>query len=165
MKFLLLISLLALSTPTDLQTDVQKIVKAYVIYHADDPRSYEAVAFGRVEKFMSTYSMTENANYYAALVNSYLDKLRQDTLDYNSTDDVAKRKLIVEDMESHMKYVNEFTGELKKGIKAFTPRQYGWKIYHKYWLNNGNGNLKLIKDTFYLDKKLTIVDRDTIEHF
>jgi len=122
---------------SDLQADVQKKVTAYIKDNADDPRGYQIVKFGKVEKFLTNYRMT---NEFAGLV--------EIGLWYKDLNDPQKAFAILDTIAAHE--------------KKFVPQQYGWKIYHKYRLKNSLGLLKLYEDTFFVNKRLSVILRDTI---
>ncbi|RYE02379.1 MAG: hypothetical protein EOP50_00115 [Sphingobacteriales bacterium] len=131
----------------DIQADVQKAVIAHIKENADDPRSYENVRFGKVEKFYTIYANTDQFHGGLAIAKSFLEDAKRERA---AGDDAAASR----SLESAKK----FMAILDSGAANYKPTLYGWKVYHKYRLKNDVGLLKLREDTFYLDKKLNVVD-------
>ena len=152
MRKLLILSFAALLFSfADLQTDVQKRVTTYVRENTDDPTGYQIVKFGAVQKFMTSYYMTDEARLYIELA-----KIRKELAV------LAKDKGDIDAASKHITDVKNLLDTIAMNAAKYKPYQYGWKIYHKYRMKDYYGQLRMNEDTFFLDKKLKIIDRDTI---
>ena len=103
------------------------LIKNYIDKHADDPESYEAVAFGSLDS-MTSISMIGTGVEYANLQR-----------DFDKSTDMEKRKSIMAQQQEVLK-----------------DRQ-GFRITHKYRANNALGAKILSEDVFYLNAGLDSV--------
>lgn len=164
MKTLLLIASFLFIPCQDIQKQAESAVVKYIKSNADDVTGFEVVNFGKAEKFMLPFSSTNIGKLYFRLAEIPLAEAKDMHEKIESGDAInskSNQDYVEENMARAKRYLNRYDSAEAK----YKPINYGWKIFAKYRLKNRVGLIKLNEDTFYLDKKLKVVDRDTITVF
>jgi pyruvate/2-oxoacid:ferredoxin oxidoreductase beta subunit len=137
------------------ENQAQENVQEYITTKMDDPKSYESVTFGKLEKGKSSYQDEEK---YKNLVLEYedMDKRVSDAYDFAMSmthEETIKRATKSYNSLASMR--SSYLTQIEKYMKTYKPVDI-FKIKHSYRGKNKMGALILDSCKVILDKDLKV---------
>jgi len=140
------------ATLSDKTSIARDSIKAYLMLHLNDPKSYEPVGFDSLERKMSTYLSDDHYFEYDSWANS---------ISSVESDDMLKDFKVYKSRTASG-YYKKLKQKGSEGLdslkKAYKPKFLGYTMMHTYRAKNGFGALTLHTTTFKLDTNLSVWD-------
>ena len=140
---------------TNPEKKAQKLIKQQLKETLNDPKSYEAVNFGKLDSAFTL--IKENLDYIEA--NAGYEVYSQSTLDKSNYEyfDSYKLKYVVDfDLwNAEIDTAKKYLAILEKMESEFIPEFKGWSMTHKLRAKNAMGAVILNEYIFYFDKDIT----------
>jgi hypothetical protein len=163
MKKLFAAALLLMAfTPVDLQSSAEQKVRKHIIDNASGAGSYQSLSFGKLEKYMLPFNKTNVGQSYLQSARVSLTMAKKGWEELMSPGWSSNKAALAGQVEELEKDVEKYMHQYDSAAKNYRPVQYGWKIFHKYKLKDDESIPQVYEDTFYLNKKLQVIDTDTI---
>lgn len=151
------LSLLSISCSKTLEQQAQENIKVYLSKKLDDPRSYEAVSFGKLEKDRSSY---KDDPKYLKLIKEELKTDSIANVSYQQAMTFTHKNTITSAIKTY-KQVSVIRDVEIKDIKKFKKNYKPvdrFTIKHSFRAKNKMGALILDSCTVILDKQLSVTD-------
>lgn len=150
------LSLVLLSCSKSQEEQAQENAKEYLSKKLDDPKSYESVSFGNLEKGKSSYQDEEE---YKKLVLEYEDMDKRVTDAYDFAMSMTHENTIKSATESYNKLASMRSSvltETEQYLKKYKSVDI-FKMKHSFRANNKIGALILDSCTVVFDKQLSVI--------
>lgn len=138
-------AIFAACTPTPEET-AQQLITDYLQKNMNDPKTYEAIEFGKLDSTFTNFQETGEYQELDALYERYiaLAKLKQSEKEF---------KAAMAALDTAEIYANS----IKEKEQSYKPTHSGWKMTHSYRGANGLGVVIKCENAFFFNIDLSDV--------